>query len=76
MKTYPLTPDQFSALRTKLLSTGVTLSSDGILSYQGIVLKYHYDGEALTLTIQEKPLLIPSGLIWGKVDDWVLAWAL
>ena len=73
MKTYPLTPQQFAALRTRLLASGVTLPAEayGTLAYSGITLKYSYDGQKLALSIQQKPFLIPSGIIWNKVDEWM-----
>jgi hypothetical protein len=73
MKTYSLTPQQFAALRTKLLETGITLPSDsqGVLSFKGIELKYRYDGAKLTLSILKRPMLIPASLIWEQVDKWV-----
>lgn len=75
MKTYPLTPMQFSALRTKLLSLGVTLPSDteGTLNYKGIALRYYYHVEAgrLILDIQDKPMFAPASMIWEKVDEWM-----
>ena len=73
MKTYPLTLAGFNALRTKLLAMGVTLPSglDGMLSHDGVILKYHYDGSTLTLSIQKKPFYIPASMIWGEVDGWL-----
>ena len=75
MKTYPLTTTGFDALRTKLLSMGVTLpsDSDGTLSHDGVTLKYRYDGTALTLSIQQKPFYVPASLIWDEVDGWLSA---
>ena len=76
MKTYPLTPQGFAALRTRLLELGVTLPAedDGVLAYSGIELKYHYDGAAkLTLSVQKKPIWVSTSLIWEKVDGWVKA---
>lgn len=75
MKTYPLTPTQFNALRTKLLSQDIQLPSDsqGVLSFKGIELKYNYDGAKLTLSVLKKPFLIAESLIWGEVDKWVQA---
>lgn len=76
MKTYSLTPDQFAALRTRLLELGVTLPAedDGTLVYQGITLGYHYDGATLTLKVQQKPFFVPTSMIWDQVDRWI-AWA-
>jgi ABC-type sulfate transport system permease subunit len=73
MKTYPLTQAGFHALRTRLLSMGATVpdGTDGTISTRGIVLKYHFDGKQLTLSILEKPFLIPSALIWSTVDEWL-----
>ena len=73
MKTYPLTPQGFTALRTRLLELGVTLPTEayGDLTYQGIKLRYSYDGEALQLSIQQKPFLIPASMIWEQVDKWL-----
>ena len=74
MKTYPLSPSGFAALRTRLLELGVTLpaDSDGTISYNGIELKYHYDGVAqLTLSIQKRPFLAPASMIWEQVDKWL-----
>jgi hypothetical protein len=79
MKTYPLTPEQFNALKTKLIQMGVQLEdgNDGEIAYKGIKLKYRYwppdsmRSGSLTLTILEKPFLISQGLIWGKVDEWL-----
>lgn len=75
MKTYPLTPTQFNALRAKLLLQGIQLPSDsqGVLSFKGIELKYNYDGAKLTLSVLKKPFLIAESLIWGEVDKWVQA---
>lgn len=77
MKTYPLTPSQFSALRTRLLEAGITLNAapglyqNGVLSYLRIQLKYNYDGVKLTLSILKRPMLISANLIWGQVDGWI-----
>ena len=75
MKTYPLTPTQFNALRAKLLLQGIQLPSDsqGVLSFKGIELKYNYDGAKLTLSVLKTPFLIAESLIWGEVDKWVQA---
>lgn len=75
MKTYPLTPSGFTALRTRLLELGVTLPAEdaGVLSYQGIVLNYNYDGITLTLSIRQKPFIVPSSMIWDQVDKWIAA---
>lgn len=74
MKIYTLTPDQFNALRTRLLEAGVTLpdGSQGILSFKNIDLKYNYNGShLLTLSILKRPFLIAPSLIWAQVDSWV-----
>ena len=73
MKTYQLTPQGFAALRTRLLELGVTLPAEasGDLLYQGIKLRYSYDGEALQLSIQQKPFLVPASMIWERVDQWL-----
>jgi hypothetical protein len=73
MKTYPLTAQQFDALRTRLLQQGVTLpdGADGVLAHFGIELGYHYDGAKLTLKILKKPF-IPTSMIWEQVDKWVV----
>ena len=73
MKTYSLTPTQFNALRSKLLSQGIQLPSDsqGVLSFKRIELKYNYDGAKLTLSILKRPMLIPASMIWEQVDKWV-----
>jgi hypothetical protein len=73
MKTYPMSQSAFDALRTRLLEAGVTLPDGyfGTLEYRGIKLKYSFDGEKLTLSVQQKPFLIPAGEIWKVVDGWV-----
>lgn len=80
MKTYSLTPEQFSALRTKLLEMGVTLPAEnsGTLAHSGITLKYNYRPPdsmhvtgSLTLSVQQKPFLIPESMIWNQVDTWI-----
>jgi hypothetical protein len=79
MKTYPLTPSQFNALRTRLLEAGITLPNDkqGVLSFKGIELKYSYfppdsmRSGSLVLSILKRPLLISANLIWGQVDQWI-----
>ncbi len=74
MKTYPMTQAGFDALRTRLLAAGVTIPTDyGNLTFQGITLKYSFNGEFLGLSIQRKPFLIPSAMIWGQVDKWIAA---
>lgn len=75
MKIFPLIPSQFDALRSKLLTMGVTLpsGSDGLISYSNIDLKYHYDGAKLTLSVVKKPFLIAESLIWEKVGEWINA---
>lgn len=78
MKTYSLTPQQFDALRTKLLSQGITIPSgtDGGFSIPTplgeVEAKYHYDGSKLTLTILKKPVFLSASRIWQSVDQWVL----
>lgn len=73
MKTYSVSPIQFSALRTRLMELGVTLpaESDGVISHSGIELKYHYDGAVLTLSVQKRPMLLPVSFIWTQVDKWI-----
>jgi hypothetical protein len=75
MKTYPLTPSGFDALKAKLAESGVILtpgSSSSVISYQGIRLAWAYDGAAtLTLKILEKPFLVPTSMIWDQVDKWI-----
>jgi len=73
MKTYPLTPQQFDALRTRLLQMKIALPlySEGVIAQNGIELKFHYDGAKLTLSIQKKPALIPGAMIWKTVDEWI-----
>lgn len=75
MKTYPLTQEQFLALRTRLLQQGVSIpqGTDGTISQSGVVLKYHYDNEQqrLTLSIVQKPWIASSGMIWDQVDRWI-----
>lgn len=76
MKTYPLTPQQFDTLRSRLLEEGVTLPAEayyGQLSFKGITLKYNYDGVKLTLSVMQKPFLIPAAMIWEQVDKWIAA---
>jgi hypothetical protein len=80
MKTYPLTPQQFAALRTRLLEAGITLpaESQGILEFKGIQLKYAYfppdsmRAGSLTLSILKRPMLIPASMIWERVDGWIV----
>jgi hypothetical protein len=75
MKTYPLSPSGFAALRSKLLELGVALPSDsaGTLSYRGIELWYSYDGSSeLMLRVEKKPLLLSSSMIWEQVDKWIV----
>lgn len=74
MKTYSLTQQQFDSLRTRLLQQGVTLpdGADGVLAHSGIELGYHFDGQKLTLKITRKPFILPTSMIWEKVDQWVL----
>lgn len=73
MKTYSLTPQQFTALRSKLLEAGITVPSDitGVLSFKNIELKYTYTGGSLTLSILKRPILIPPSMIWDAVDGWI-----
>ena len=73
MKTYPLTTQQFNALRTHLLLSGIQIPSDGqgIIAFKGIQLKYNYDGTTLTLSILKRPMLISPTLIWGQIDQWL-----
>jgi hypothetical protein len=79
MKTYPLTPQQFSALRTRLLETGITLPAEnqGMLTFKGIELKYAYfppdsmRAGSLILSILKRPMLIPPSIIWEQVNKWV-----
>lgn len=83
MKTYPLTPEQFNQLRTRLLQLGITLpdGNDGEIHYKGIVLKYDYEEAdphstadatkgVLTLSVLKK-LLVPESVIWSKVGEWL-----
>jgi hypothetical protein len=64
MKTYPLTPEQFNALRTKLLQMGVQLEdgNDGEIAYRGIRLKYHYRAQLDYSTAHN------LGLDWDSVN--------
>jgi len=81
MKRYAVTPAQFNQLRTWLLELGTTLpaESEGELTYlpsgkaaaAAIVLKYHYDGAQLTLSILKRPMLISPGRVWAVVDSWL-----
>jgi hypothetical protein len=74
MKTFPLTPQQFDALRTRLLTLGITLpdGTDGTIASNGVELKYHYDGAGvLTLAILKKPWIAPTQVIWDQVGKWI-----
>jgi len=73
MRSYPLTQAGFDALRSKLLSIGITIpgGTDGTIDHRGIVLKYHFDGAQLAVSVQKKPFLIPTGEIWKAVDSWI-----
>ena len=73
MKTYPLSPSSFAALRSRLLELGVTLpdGNGGRIRSNGVVLEYQYDGETLTLKGIEKPFIVPWSTIWNKVDEWL-----
>jgi len=72
-KLYPLTTEQFNALRTRLLGMGISIpnGSDGEISHSGLTLKYSYSGSALTLTISNKPWIVSERMIWDKVDQWL-----
>jgi hypothetical protein len=79
MKTFPLTPDQFNQLRTRLLELGITIpGNEGTIIHSGIELKYFYlppvlmfGTGTLTLSIQKKPIFVPNSMIWDKVGEWL-----
>lgn len=74
MKTYPLTPEQFNQLRTRLLQLGITLpdGNDGEIAHGSLVtLGYHYDPPNLNLTILKKSVWVSENRIWNAVADWL-----
>lgn len=70
----PLTRPQFNQARYRLVTQHlVTPDYDqdhGTMRARGVDLEYSYDGEALTITIQHKPLLYSEGFVESKIRDW------
>lgn len=64
-ETFTMSPEEFSAARTKLLSDqGIEIPegvNHGTISKLGATVQYDYDGETLTLTVISKPFLISCG---------------
>jgi hypothetical protein len=69
-----LTRAQFDAARYRLVTqhlvTADANADHGKLAAKGVTLNYAFDGVALHITIEHKPLLFTEGFVEGKIRDW------
>ena len=77
-KSYPLTPDQLAAIRTKAAASGLTLPAGdaGTFTPPGhseITLGFAYANGALQITILHKDWYEPAGAIWNGLDPFLTA---
>jgi len=67
-----ITPDRFESLRQGLQQKGVKLpdGGNGIVEAMGVKLSVAYVAaeNALDICIVEKPVFIPSSLVWARVE--------
>lgn len=70
----PMTRVQFEAARFRLVTqhlvTADTDADHGTLRAHGVTLDYNFDGAALNITIEHKPLLFGVGFVEGKIREW------
>ena len=70
----PLTRAQFEAARYRLVTqhfvTADANADHGKLAARGVALDYSFDGGALNITIEHKPLLFGEGFVEGKIRGW------
>jgi hypothetical protein len=69
---FSVTPGQYDGICAQLAADGVQLTGDaGIAVSQGITISYHFDrpNSKLTLSVTDKPFLVPCSAIFSKVTD-------
>ena len=68
----PMTDDQFAAATRRLAQNGITLTGPaGTLSKDGVTAKYEHAAGTLSITILEKPFLLPLSLIEGRLKAYL-----
>lgn len=69
---FPLTEDQISLTRSRLLSLGIPLTGNsGTLTVKGITAEYEYGGGYLVVRVMKKPTLITNALVRSKMEEWL-----
>lgn len=69
---FPLTPDQITSARSRLLSIGIPLTGNsGTLTAKGITAEYEYGGGYLVVRVMKKPTLITNSLVRAKMEEWL-----
>ncbi len=67
-----VTQDVFNSLKKKLENSGVKVpvGNEGDIEGYGVKGHFKWDGMAnLTVTVTDKPLILPCGMITGKLND-------
>lgn len=70
-KTYSITSKQFLAIGQALQMPADSPWWGTLPEFNGVVLEYAYNGTLLTLTIEKKPMLVPSVHVWEFIDQWL-----
>ena len=71
-----VTQDVFNCLKKKLEKAGVKIpaGNEGELEGYGVKGHFKWDGKTtLTVTVTDKPLILPCGMITGKLNETVQA---
>jgi len=70
-KSYSITSKQFQAIGQALQMSADSPWSGTLPEFNGVILEYAYNGTLLTLMIEKKPMLVPSGHVWEFIDQWM-----
>jgi len=75
-RTWRCSPDAFSRAIEELRRAGGVVvggDSEGSVSAStplgAVKGTYQFDGEELTVTITDKPALLPADMVWGRLDQ-------
>ena len=68
----PMTDDQFAAATQRLRINGIELvGPTGTLTKDGITAKYEHSDGKLRIEITDKPFLLPTSLIEGRLQSYL-----
>lgn len=72
MISVPMTEEQFATATRRLADNGIELTGrEGTLSKDGITAKYLFNGTVLSIEIMDKPFLLPTSLIEGRLQAYL-----